>query len=108
MDVDCGSACCRFCTNICVDLARGRGITGVELNDGFGAEQACCCPDGGKRVLLPDGTVDLGLPLDGTVAGGVAFLIPPRCLGNNCVETDLCKADVRFETLNYTRKSRRE
>ena len=86
MEVLCGSACCLGSTNICVDLARGNGTTGVEPNVGFGAEQACC-PEGGKSVLL-DGGVDLCLPLDGTVAGGVAFRVPALCRGNSCVDTD--------------------
>ena len=63
-------------------------ITGVEPRDGFGAEQACW-PAGGKRVLL-DGTVDRGLPLEGTVAGGVTLRPPPRCpRGNSWVDTGL-------------------
>ena len=82
----CGSGCCcRFRTSICVDFARGKGTTGVEPRDGFGAEQACC-PEGGTSVLL-DGAVDLCLALEGTVAGGVTFR-PPLCRGNSCVDTD--------------------
>ena len=39
-----------------------------------------------------DGTVDLDFPLEGTVAGGVTFRLPPRSpRENNWVDTDLGK-----------------
>lgn len=98
MEVFWGSACWPGSINICVDLARGKGTTGVDPRDGFGAEQACW-PEGGKSVLL-DGAVDLCLPLEGTVAGGVTFRPPPLCLGNNCVDTD--RGRVFGEVLGWT------
>lgn len=71
-----------------MDLARGSVTIGVEPNDGFGAEQACC-RDGGISVA-PEDIEDFERPRDnGTVVGGVTFLPPRCCLGKSCVDADL-------------------